>query len=370
MSETSIAWSEGKLALAGRWRAFGAWWLAGLREALPSSWTDWVHGEVASTLLLELNGDDIVCRVVPAARTVKLRMPAHKFGPAVIDACIAQHGLKRNQVLVAAVLKAQLFYQRRFSLPNAAMAALPRILEQDVLRRTPFPVSDIWHGAVPAHTADKPDANGVLSMRHWIIRKDLAEAALAKLGLCSSDIDLIAVSEQNIEPVPAIAFRVARQQDPAWVRPVLMWLIAAAVGTVLLGIAMFDWCQSNVAASLDASLAETRATGAGGGQASRLYALKADVGTLDVWDELSRSLPDHTFLTEMKIKDGKILISGYSADAARLVRLIDQSKIFTGAVLTSAITPDAVEHKDRFSISFNVRGRSARPLRDQGDDRD
>jgi general secretion pathway protein L len=52
------------------------------------------------------------------------------------------------------------------------------------------------------------------------------------------------------------------------------------------------------------------------------------------------------------------------------VRLIDQSKIFTGAVLTSAITPDAVEHKDRFSIGFNVRGRLAKPLQDQGANHD
>ena len=84
--------------------------------------------------------------------------------------------------------------------------------------------------------------------------------------------------------------------------------------------------------------------------------MKADVGILEIWDELSRVLPDNTFLTETRIADGKVTVSGFSADAARLVRVIDQSPLFSGATLATAITPDATEHKDRFSITFKVRG--------------
>jgi general secretion pathway protein L len=95
--------------------------------------------------------------------------------------------------------------------------------------------------------------------------------------------------------------------------------------------------------------------------------MKADVGILEIWDELSRVLPDHTFLTETRIADGRVTLSGFSADAARLVRIIDQSPLFTGAALAAAITPDATEHKDRFSISFKVRG--GRTMRPSGDTR-
>ena len=95
--------------------------------------------------------------------------------------------------------------------------------------------------------------------------------------------------------------------------------------------------------------------------AGRLLAMKADVSVLEIWDELSRILPDHTFVTESRIADGKVMLSGFSADAARLVRIIDQSPLFSGAALTAAITPDANEHKDRFGISFKVSG--ARPAK-------
>jgi general secretion pathway protein L len=131
-------------------------------------------------------------------------------------------------------------------------------------------------------------------------------------------------------------------------------------------VATFEWSQASVASSIDAALAEAR-QGAQNGRdgvdpVGRLLAMKADVSVLEVWDELSRILPDHTFLTESRMADGRVTLSGFSADAARLVRIIDQSPLFSGAALTAAITPDATERKDRFSISFKVKGvRPARP---------
>jgi general secretion pathway protein L len=134
---------------------------------------------------------------------------------------------------------------------------------------------------------------------------------------------------------------------------------------VICGLAIFEWRQASVAAAIEASLAEAR-QGAQSGRdgadsVGRLLALKADVSVLEVWDELSRILPDHTFLTESRMADGKLTVSGFSADAAKLVRIIDQSPLFSGAALTAAITPDANERKERFSLSFKLRsGRAAR----------
>ena len=118
-----------------------------------------------------------------------------------------------------------------------------------------------------------------------------------------------------------------------------------------------------LAAALETALVEARQSAQSGRDgldpAARLFAMKAEAGILAVWDELSRILPDHTFLTETRIADGTVTVSGFSADAARLVRIIDQSPLFSGATLTSAITPDANERKDRFSIAFKLRGARA-----------
>jgi len=194
-------------------------------------------------------------------------------------------------------------------------------------------------------------AADIVTMGHWIIRKDRVEAALAELGLTVNDVDFLAAGDPEGEVTPVIAFGATALEDPPWARQAVKLLAAAGLGAVLLGLVTFEWCQASVATGIEASLLEARegAQGNRGGssQAARLIAMKAAAGILEIWDELSRILPDHTFLTETRVADGKVTLSGFSADAAHLVRLIDKSPLFSGAALTAAITPDAAEKKDR-----------------------
>ena len=368
MAEISLTRSDGLPALFARWRGFAAWWRSELRKAVPAAWLKWIDRDACPRLLIWRDGDLAVCQLASASGPMETQIPLDRFSAADITAWLAECGLSRDQVMTGPLLNPQLFLQRDLALPKAALAALPKILEQDVLRRTPFQLPDIWHAAVPANVAAEPAAADVLPMRHWIIRRDRADAALAELRLQICDVDFLAVCDDAGEGVPVIPFRQAGQEDPPWARRAIRLLAAAAAAAVVVGLVAFEWCQSSVATRIEASLAEARNQAQGsianGGidQIARLFAMKADVGVLDVWDELSSVLPDHTFLTETRIADGNVVISGFSADAARLVRLIDQSPLFTGARLSAAITPDATEHKDRFSVSFKLRdGRSWRP---------
>jgi general secretion pathway protein L len=362
MTEVSVARSDGFHALAARWKDFSRWWISELREVVPARWLGWVDEDVIPRLLIWRDRDLVVCRLTSVAGPVETRFPLRRSGAAVLNAWLAENGLRREQVMVGPVIGRDLFFLRDLSVPKAALSALPKILDQEVLRRTPFQLSEIWHAANP--TADA--SADILTMCHWIIRKDRAEAALVELGLTTSDVDFLAVSDVDDEFVPVIAFRVTNQADPLWARRAVKLLAAAGLGIVLVGPVAFEWCQASVASGIEASLVEARegAQGNRGGsnQVARLFAIKADVGILEIWDELSRVLPDHTFLTETRIADGRVTLSGFSADAARLIRVIDQSPLFSGAALAAAITPDAIEHKDRFSISFKVRGgRTMRP---------
>lgn len=361
MADVSVARSDGFHIIAARWQDFARWWLSELRQTVPSEWLSWIDGDAMPRLLIWRDGDAVACRLLLIAGPVETRLPLHQFGPAALDAWLAECGLRREKVVLGPVIGRDLFFLRDLSIPKAALAALPKILDQEVLRRTPFQLSEIWHAAIPA--AD--GATDILAMCHWIIRKDRAEAALAELGLATTDIDFLAASDADGELVPVIHFRATRQEDPPWARRAIKLLAAAGLGAVLLGLVAFEWTQASVAAGIEAALVEAREGARDGhsgfSQAARLFAMKADVGVLAIWDELSRVLPDDTFLTETRIEDGRVTLSGFSADAARLVRIIDQSPLFSGPSLASAITPDATEHKDRFSISFRLRGARIAP---------
>jgi general secretion pathway protein L len=359
MADVSIVRADSLQALAGRWQAFGRWWLSELRELVPPGWLHWVDGEAIPQLLIRRDGSEIACRL-SGGDQVEDRLPLQGFGPAALNRWLAKRGLDREQVTIAPVIQRDCFLLRQLSVPKAAIPALPTILEQELARRTPFQLSDVWHAAIPA--AD--GAGNVQSFRHWIVRRDRAEAALADLGLTASEVDCLAAADEQGEFISVIPLRPTAHEDPAWARRAIKLLAAAALAAAVLGFVAFEWRQASVATRLEVQLAEARAGAQGGragiNSAARLFAMKADAGILEIWDELSRVLPDNTFLTETRIADGKVTISGFSADAARLVRVIDQSPLFSGATLATAITPDATEQKDRFSINFKLRG--ARPV--------
>ncbi len=311
MAEGAVIRSNDLPGLTARWRGFVSWWLAEFRAAVPSDWQSRINGEAAPVLRIRRDRDFVICEITSATLCAERRFPPGLFGAAALSAWLSECGLARDQVIAGLDIDRALFFLREVAIPKAALAALPKILEQEIVRRTPFQPSEIWHAATVADAAADGLAPGIMAMSHWIIRKDRAEAALADVGLNPDDIDFLAASDGG--GAPLIPFRAIEQKDPLWAWRAVKLLAAAAVGAVLFGLLAFE-------------------------------------------EELSRILPDHSFLTEARIVDGKVTISGFSADAAGLVRSIDQSTLFTGATLVAAITPDANERKDRFSLSFRVRG--------------
>jgi general secretion pathway protein L len=356
MAEITVVQADGVHSLAARWRDFSRWWISELRQLVPRRWFE---RDVIPGLWILRDHDFVTCRLAAGSRPIEIQFPLRGFGAEILNAWLAENGLSPAQVKVGLAIGHDRFFVRDLSVPKAALSALPKILDQEVLRRTPFQLSEIWHAAIPSSGG----TSDLQALGHWIIRKDRVEAALAELGLSIGDVDFLAASDANGEVTPIIAFRATHYEDPPWARRAVAFLAAAGLGVVVLGLVTFEWRQAGMATSLEASLIEAReaAEGNRGGssQAARLFAIKADAGILGIWDELSRILPDHTFLTETRIAEGRVTLSGFSADAAHLVRIIDQSPQFSGAALAAAITPDAGEHKDRFSISFKVRG--ARP---------
>ena len=332
------------------------WWLAGLRQALPREWLDWAEGEHRPTVVIARSEDAIVCRLLSTGEPLEARFPIQRFGISTLEPWLAERGLTREQVVVQSLIPNDVFFLRDMNVPRSALQALPKLLDQELLRRTPFQPADVWHAGTVAGDGD------VVRVSHWIVRKDRAAAALAELGLTAEDVDCVAVdnaSGQSV-PQPLISFTAHGAEDPTWSLRSIRLLALAAVLVTVMSLLLFEWSQSRVAASVEAALAEARQAAQSNRNAidpsARLFALKADVGVLAALDELSRVLPDHTFLTDARIADGKATISGFSADAAPLVRIIDQSPIFSGAALTAPITPDGNERKERFTITFNIRG--------------
>ena len=364
MTDVSVSRLQTPRALAEGWRQFTHWWMDELRECMPAAWRHALQARSERRLFVWTEDDTVVCHLVAPPGVRECRFQASRLNRLQLDEWIKECGCTGDAVQVGVVLQSDLFFQREFRLPRSELDALKRILAQEVVHRTPFQLTEIWHGVTP----DKPSSDGVAGFRHWIIPRDRAGSEIARLGFQVSEIDFIAVKPATGTPIAVVTLGESRQEDPAWVLRATRILALALLVVTMTGMLAFEWWQSRRAAGLEEELYQAKQGvqlgQQGAGSPAQLVALKAVPGSLAAWDELSRVIPDHTFLTEVRVAGGTITLSGLSSDAARLVRILDGSRLFTGATLVGPITPDANEQRDRFRMSLKLRkgaGRIAMP---------
>ncbi len=74
-----------------------------------------------------------------------------------------------------------------------------------------------------------------------------------------------------------------------------------------------------------------------------------------VMEELSRVIPDNTWITDLEINAGVVNISGFSADAAKLIPMLEASEYFQGTTFRSPVLKVNVQVGERFSIVTRTR---------------
>ena len=73
-----------------------------------------------------------------------------------------------------------------------------------------------------------------------------------------------------------------------------------------------------------------------------------------VLEQLSQLLPDHTYVTELRIEGDKLRVIGVSRDAPSLIGLIEQSQHFSRATFFAATTRAPNEPGERFHIEARI----------------
>ncbi len=69
---------------------------------------------------------------------------------------------------------------------------------------------------------------------------------------------------------------------------------------------------------------------------------------------LSQILPDHTYVTELRLEGDKLRLSGITRDAPSLIRLIEQSRHFARATFFAPTTRAPSDPGDRFNIEAQM----------------
>ncbi|RYB04092.1 PilN domain-containing protein [Lichenibacterium ramalinae] len=351
---------SGPQAVAARWHAAAAWWRAGARASLPARWAAAWGGRSRPIFVLSRAGGAWACLRVAGTGVTPLDFGPAGFTLAGLAAWLAAQGLARDDIRLAVALPRDEVLLRTLTLPESALPRLDALLEQEVLRRTPFAPEEIWHGGEVL-----PGSGPVRTVRHWIARRDFVRRALDSLGLEEAAVDAVAVEADGAAPVAVVPLRDGgtgtAHPDPA---PLLKAAGAVALLVTALALAGADGVEGLRAARASDALAAARHDAEPGRRnVGALLAMKAVPGLGAAWAELSRIVPDDTYVTELRLDDGAFAMRGISGSAVRLLRTVDASPLFTAAALSGGIEPNGAGGLDQFALSFDLRARPPRARR-------
>jgi len=342
---------------------FGQFWLREFLALFPPRVAQWLIGRGGASLVLGAEADTVVLRLLDdgGAESASRRLARGEYTPAAVAQFLREHKLERSAVKLGIRLPRAQVFCRSLTLPREASGSLDRIVEQDLVAKTPFRRDEIYCGYAAARAGtDK------LAVRQWVARRDAVEAAVAALALDPEGIAFVDTDPESDAAPPRIPLRPDRAGERRWATRAAAALAASALLLALVAAGLTYWRQAAVLDELDGQVAGAR-TKAQQVRAAidkleqkqavllRLRTRKAEEpGLLDAWEEATRVLPSHSWLTELRLAESsgerQISMTGFSAAAASLVGLIDQSPYFTDTALTAPIALDPVEGRERFAL--------------------
>jgi general secretion pathway protein L len=281
------------------------------------------------------------------------------FGALPPDAAKA---IKGNRVEI--VLRPARFLFRPLELPRRAVEFLDGIVRAQIDRLTPWTATDAVFGwGRPADIASDRISIMVAATARAAMRPmldALAEFGPASIAIFTAPADgaaaagTIKVYDQSVRGT-LDAMRLSRI--------LLVVLLIAAVAASLavaadatLG-ASLEARQNDLTRSINQRRAALR-----GGQAGITRSASAILdrrkqetpATVIVLEALSAVLPDHTYVTELRVEGGRLQVIGVTQDAPGLIRLMEQSPHFRRATFFAPTTRSATDPGERFHIEAQI----------------
>jgi general secretion pathway protein L len=357
----------GTAVLPGLGRSMGAasrffsWWRDALSSWLPARWRA-LFGLAAERLLLVPQAGEVqLLKAGPAGLEPLAALPL-PVTPAELDAVLESRlaSLPRWSLLPAVQV-----LRRPLLLPAAAAERLREVVGFEIDRQTPFTAEAVYFDArIVGRRAD-----GQLEAELVVVRRQGVDRALESLGPIAQGLAGLDVADADGQPLgvnllpPALRVRRAS--------PARTWNLIAVV-VALLALVFAGWqVLSNRRAAADGFAAEVErsAAQARGVAAQRQQLVDLVEGarflqaqraarptTVEILDELTRLLPDNTYLEKVSVEGDRLLLIGLSPEAPGLVKVLEGSKLWTSPALTGALQMDRRTRLDRFSMTAQLAG--------------
>ena len=341
---------------------FLRWWGHALASWLPLRWRR-VLGFDRGRLLLQIDRGELQLRLQQLGELRDLgRVPmppstdgavgaSDPLGP-LLNARIAD--LPRWLLLAPAH-----GLRRRINLPAAAAERLRDVVGFEIDRQTPFTADAV---AFDARVLGRREADGQIEAELVAVPRRVLDPQLAALGPLAATLAGVDVADDagplGVNLLPPSQRRRYRDPWTPW-NLALATVAAVAVAALLWQLlanrrAAADAFEQRIAAQADAA----RRAGAQRQQLINLIEGQAFLDraraqrptTVEVIDELTRRLPDGTYLEKLSIDDDELMLIGLSREAAALIGQLQDTELWASPALAGALQPDPGSGRDRFTL--------------------
>jgi general secretion pathway protein L len=338
---------------------FWTWWRAELAAMLPATVRHAVLPRV-QRLLLELEGPDLVLRSGSVGAVHEVERIALD---AMDDITVASRPEDVNEIVLC--LPKDKALTRALTLPLAAEENLREVLAFEMNRQTPFRADQVYYDyTVLARDSRK----ATLGVELVLAPRRVLDELLAQLGALGFHPDVVTTRKDSTDQLLAVNLlpEQGRKPTPVTARRVNTLLAVLALLLLISAVFLPIWHKRQVIKTLEPELQ------AAAQQASEVRRLREEVELLQagsrfliekkqssllvvqVMNEITRILPDDTWINRLDISGAEVQLQGQSTAAAALIPLIESSSILRNARFRSPVTQVARSNAERFHLSADI----------------
>lgn len=352
-----------KKLLASR---FLRWWLGELSAMVPAKLRP--TGLAAESLMfVRFDAADLVFSRLDSGQlrsigNVPLQAPDAAQRQALRTA-LDQSGASLRDV--ALLLPPASVLRKSLTLPLATEENLRQVLEFQMEEHTPFSASQVYFGhRVTARNFER----GQLTVEFVAAPRSSVDEALKKLASWDASVRAV-VAEETLASGPQLLnlLPIARGQAPSlFLHGVNPWLAGLVVVLALAAMAAPALIKRQAVVQLLPWLDKGRTAAEATDTLRRELETKVDEHNfllekrqqlppvIMALEELTRILPDDTWVQQLDIKGKELQIQGETASSVRLIGLFEQSAIFRDASFRSSLTKGQGSGTERYQLALQL----------------
>lgn len=361
--KNSIKNFKNRLA-TGQLGQFFRWWGGELGNVLPANLR--AELQYARRRLLIQDYEDEISISVEDGEAVQVLDAFSKSGDTQLQQqqvreLLQQHEL--TQVKRDLLLPEELVLRIQSVLPLATETNLRQALSYEMDKHTPFAAAEVfftWRILQRVREANQ------LHFELFVTPREPVEATIEKLkplGLAPTGVDILTdKGPDGINLLPEdLQARVVNERSR------INWLVAAATALLLVFVMTQSlWLRQHQVNEVNQAIEDVREEAMAvqqirkqiedaGDAASFLQVRKAENGyKVAMLAELTRILPDDTYLDRLSLHAKNLQIQGKSDNAQKLIELINSSEFFNAASFRGPTRADNRSNKEIFDLNANT----------------